>query len=62
MKEFITDNNEFLADGVTPNPDCGKTIEIDHPDEPKPQPVPPTTKQQILDQIAVLQTIASKLP
>jgi len=35
LKEYITDNNQFLADGVTPNPGYGKTVEIDHPDAPK---------------------------
>lgn len=60
MDEYVTDNNKYLADGVTPNPNYGKTTIIVHPDPPpKPQP---TTKQQILDQIGVLQTIAGSLP
>lgn len=31
-------------------------------DGPAPQPKPPTTKQQILDQIAVLKSLADQLP
>lgn len=35
MKEYITDGNLFLPDGVTQNPNYGQTVEIDHPDPPK---------------------------
>lgn len=32
--EFITDNNKYLADGITPNPNYGNTTVIHHPDAP----------------------------
>lgn len=38
--QFITDNNQFLADDVTPNPNYGVTTQIGEPD-PEPQPNTP---------------------
>lgn len=60
-KEYITDNNEFLADGETPNPAFGKTTVIDHPDPPiAPTPPEPSKAelmakiQELLDAVQVL--------
>lgn len=34
MKIITTDNNEFLEDGVTPNPNIGAQTTVDVPDPP----------------------------